>query len=75
MKQRTLKEEIRDNQRHFKYERMLHRIRLRIFEYEESSKLEKAQRVIAKCKAICGPRWEARQKQIQDRHLHRVWDR
>ena len=75
MKQRTLREAIRDNQRHFKYERMLRQIRLRIYEYEDAGKLEKAQRVIAKCKAICGPRWEARQKLIQDRHLHRVWDR
>ena len=75
MKQRTLREAIRDNQRHFKYERMLRQIRLRIFEYEDAGNLEKAQRVIEKCKASCGPRWEARQKRIQDRHLHRVWNR
>lgn len=75
MKQRTLREAIRDNQRHYKYEQMLRQIRLRIFEYEDSGKIEKAQRVVAKIKLICGPRWEARQKRIQDRHLHRVWDR
>jgi len=75
MAQRTLRQAIRDNQRHFKYERMLRRIRLRVFEYEDAGNLEKAQRVIAKIKVICGPRWEARQKRIQDRHLHRVWNR
>ena len=71
---RTLKQAIRDNQRHYKYERMLRRIRLRIFEYEDSGNLEKAQRIITKIKEICGPRWEARAKRLEDRKLHRVWD-
>ena len=75
MKQRTLREAIRDNQRHFKYERVLRRIRLRIFEYEDAGKLDKAQRVIAKCKTICEPRWEKRAKRIQDQQLHRIWNR
>ncbi|MBR9802468.1 hypothetical protein GYB59_12640 [bacterium] len=72
MKQRTLKEAIRDNQRHFKYERMLRRIRLHIFEYEDAGKLDKAHRVIDKIKAICGPRWDARQKRLEEERLSRL---
>ena len=75
MTQRTLQKAIRDNQRHFKYERMLRRIRLRIFDYEDAGKLEKAHRIIAKIKVICGPRWEARAKRRQDEMLHRIWNR
>lgn len=71
---RTLKHAIRDNRRHYKYERILRQIRLRIFDYEEQDKLEKAQRVIAKIKVICGPRWRARAKRLEDRKLHRIWD-
>lgn len=74
MRQKTLRKAIRDNRRHFKYERMLRRIRLRIFEYEDSGNLEKAHRVIASIKVICGPRWSARTKRLEDRKLHRVWD-
>ncbi|MAX37655.1 MAG: hypothetical protein CME33_13945 [Gimesia sp.] len=75
MKQRTLREAIRDNQRHFKYERILRQIRLRIFDYEDDGNLEKAQRIIARIKVICGPRWMARAKRLEDRKLHRIWDR
>lgn len=71
---KTLKHAIQDNQRHYKYERMLRRIRLRIFDYEDACNLEKAQRIIANIKVICGPRWEARVKRLEDRNLHRVWD-
>ena len=69
MKQRTLKQAIRDNRRHYKYEKVLRRVRLRIFEYEYAGKLEKAQRVIAKCKQICGPRWERRAKRLEEKRL------
>jgi len=75
MNHRSLKQAVRDNRRHFKYERLLRRIRLRIFEYEDAGKLNKAKRIIAKCKSICGPRWKARQKRIQDRHALRLWER
>ncbi|HBN74927.1 MAG TPA: hypothetical protein DD473_03715 [Planctomycetaceae bacterium] len=75
MKQRTLQKAIRDNQRHYKYERMLRRIRLRIFEYEDAGNLVKTQRVITKIKVICGPRWEKRTKRQQDNILHRIWNR
>ena len=72
---RSLKQAIRDNRRHYKYERMLRRIRLSIFEYEDQGKLEKAQRIIAKCKAICGPRWEQRVKRLADKHAERLLNR
>ncbi|OYW23720.1 MAG: hypothetical protein B7Z55_03255 [Planctomycetales bacterium 12-60-4] len=69
MKQRTLREAIQDNQRHYKYERMLRRLRLRIFEYEDAGKLGKAHRVIDKIKAICGQRWEKRAKRQEEKRL------
>lgn len=72
MAQRTLRQAIRDNQRHYKYERMLRRIRLCIFEYEDAGKLEKAHRVIAKIKVICGPRWDARKKRLEEERLSRL---
>ena len=75
MTQRSLKQAVRDNQRHYKYERILRRIRLNIFEYEDAGKLEKAQRIIAQIKAICGPRWEKRAKRRVDEMPHRIWDR
>lgn len=75
MKQRTLREAIRDNRRHHKYERMLRRIRLRFFEYEDAGNLKKAQRIIARIKVICGPRWRVRAKRLEDQKLHRIWDR
>ncbi|QDU94067.1 hypothetical protein [Lignipirellula cremea] len=74
MAKRNLKQAIRDNQRHYKYERLLRRLRLNIFEFEDAGKREKAQRVIARCKAICEPHWESRAKRIQDRQLHRIWN-
>ena len=43
-----------------KYERMLRRIRLRVFGYEDAGKLDKAERVIARIKVICGPAWDKR---------------
>jgi hypothetical protein len=54
---KPLKRAIRDNQRFHKYERLLPRIRLRIFDYEDMGKLGKARRIIARIKAICGPTW------------------
>lgn len=62
---KTLKKAIRDNRRHYKYERMLRRIRLNIFVYEEQGKLEKAHRIITKCKVICGPRGNRERSDIK----------
>lgn len=68
----SLKRKIRENQRFHKYERMLRRIRLRIFDYEDARKLDKAHRVIAKIKVTCGPWWERRAKRIEEERLSRL---
>ena len=52
---KSLKQAIWDNRRFHKYERLLRRIRLRIFDYEDQGNLDKAQRIIERIKAICGP--------------------
>ncbi len=69
---KSLQRKIQENQRFHKYERMLRRIRLRIFEYEDAGQLDKAHRVIAKIKVICGPMWERRAKRIQEERLSRL---
>ncbi len=68
----SLKRKIRDNQRFHKYERMLRQIRLRIFDYEDQGKLDKAHRVIKRIKLICGPWWELRAKRIEEQQLSRL---
>ena len=71
---KSLRRAIRDNQRFCKYERMLRRIRLRVFGYEDAGKLDKAERVIARIKVICGPAWEKRAKRQENRMLeHLRW--
>lgn len=69
---KSLQRKIRENQRFHKYERILRRIRLRIFEYEDAGKLDKAHRVIAKIKVICGPTWERRAKRLEEERLSRL---
>jgi hypothetical protein len=69
---KSLRQAIRDNQRFCKYEKLLRRIRLRIFNYEDQGKLEKAQRVIARIKAICGRTWEKRARRQENRMLDRL---
>lgn len=69
---KLLKRANRDNQRFCKYERMLRRVRLRVFEYENAGKLEKAHRIIARIKVICGPTWEKRAKRQEDTMLNRL---
>lgn len=68
----TLKRKIVANQRFHKYERTLRRIRLRIFEYEDAGKLDKAHRIIEKIKALCSPWWTRRAGRIADRHSQRL---
>lgn len=68
---KSLRQAIRDNQRFCKYEAMLRRIRLRIFEYEDQGKLDKAQRVIERIKVICGPWWTKRAKRLENEMLER----
>jgi hypothetical protein len=69
---KSLKQAIRDNQRFHKSERLLRHVRLRIFEYEDAGKLEKAQRVIERIKVICGPMWEKRAKRQGEKMLDRL---
>lgn len=69
---KSLRQAIRDNQRFHKYEKLLRRIRLRTFEYEDQGRLEKADRIIARIKTICGPMWEKRAKRLEDRMLERL---
>ena len=69
---KSLKQAIRDNRRFHKYEKLLRRIRLCIFDYEDSGKLEKAQRVIERIKRICGPTWEKRARRQENRMLDRL---
>jgi hypothetical protein len=51
---------------------MLRRIRLRIFDYEHAGNLDKAQRIIERIKAICGPWWEKRAKRLENKMLERL---
>jgi hypothetical protein len=69
---KSLKRAIRDNQRFHKYERLLRHIRLRIFDYEDQGKMEKAHRIITRIKTICGPTWRKRAKRLEDRSLERL---
>ena len=57
------------NARWDKYERVLRRVRLKVFDYEDAGKLDKAHRVIAKCKAILMPRWQARHDTVMAARL------
>ena len=50
-------------------ERVLRQIRLRIFDYEDAGKLDKANRVMKVCKRILEPRWRARRAAVEDRKL------
>lgn len=69
---KSLRRAIRDNRRFHKYEAMLRRIRLRIFEYEDQGKLDRVERIIARIKAICGPWWEKRAKRLENKMLERL---
>lgn len=61
----ALQRRIRENRRFHKYVRLMRRIRLRIFEYEDQGTLEQAQRVIERIKLIWGPRWERRARRLE----------
>ena len=68
---KSLKRAIWENRRFHKYEAMLRRIRLRIFDYEDAGRLEQAHKVIERIKAICGPWWEKRAKRLENKMLER----
>ena len=69
---KSLRQAIWENRRFHKYERLHRQIRLRISEYEDAGKLDKAERVIARIKTICGPTWRKRAKRLEDRSLERL---
>ena len=69
---KSLRQAIRDNRRFHKYERLLRQIRLRIFDYEDAGRLDKAQQIIDRIKAICGPTWEKRAKRLENKMLERL---
>ena len=68
---KSLRQAVRDNRRFHKYERLLRRIRLHVFDYEDLGTSDKAQKVIARIKAICGPRWEKRARRLENKMLER----
>ncbi|TXH48619.1 MAG: hypothetical protein E6Q97_24395 [Desulfurellales bacterium] len=59
------------------YERILRRVRQRVFAYEEAGRGAQAARVIRAIKARCMPYWEARaaarRRQYEDRVM-RTWE-
>jgi hypothetical protein len=69
---KSLKQAIKDNRRFHKYEKLLRHIRLRIFDYEDAGKLEKANRIIDKIKIICQPWWDKRAKRQEEKILARL---
>jgi len=69
---KSLRHAIWENRRFHKYERLLRRIRLRIFDYEDQGNLNKAQRIIARIKVICGPWWTKRAKRLENKMLERL---
>lgn len=55
--------------RYRRAERTLHLVRLRIFDYEEMGKGDKAAKVIATCQRILAPLWRCQRQAAQDRKL------
>jgi hypothetical protein len=66
---RKIAEKRRKDARYKAAEALLRRIRLRIFDYEDAGKLEKAQRIMTRCQAILAPLWAAQRKAAEDRKL------
>ena len=69
---KSLKQAIRDNRRFHKYERMLRRIRLCVFDYEDSGRLDQAERIITRIKVICGPTWRKRATRLENEMLNHL---
>jgi len=72
---KTLAEQLHEHRQCVKYERVLRRLRQRIFEYEDTGPAiyAKARRLMALCKDRCRPQWARRQKIQENRHAERVW--
>lgn len=73
---KSLAEKIKENRtreaRRDKAERILRAVRVRIFDYEDEGREEKARQIIARCKAILRPRWEARAANVKRRMDERM---
>jgi hypothetical protein len=64
-------------ERRDKAERLLRRIRLRVFDYEDQGKYDKAARIMEKLKAILRPRWEAHaeaRRKAKTDAMMRTWE-
>jgi hypothetical protein len=55
-----------------KYERILRRLRQRIFDYDDAGKGDKASHLIVRCQTILAPFHEARRRNLQAAKLERT---
>lgn len=62
----------RKDARYKRAERVLRQVRLRVFDYEDAGKYDKAAKVIATCQRILSPLWQAQRAAAQDRKLQRT---
>lgn len=59
------------------YERILRRVRQRVFQYDDAGRGDQAQRVIRAIKARCMPYWDERaheQRRARTDELMRLWE-
>ena len=54
----SLEQTIKQHRRCRRYEKIIRQLRLRIFDYEDAGKGEKADRILRKAKKICKPQWD-----------------
>jgi len=50
-------------ERYRKADRILRAVRLKIFDYEDAGKQDKAERLIARCKRLLTPLWDAQYRE------------
>lgn len=62
----------RRDARYKRAEQVLRQVRLRVFDYEDAGKQDKAAKVIRTCQRILGPLWRAQRAAAQDRRLQRT---
>ena len=70
----TLEKKLVAHQRCRRWERVLRKIRQRIFDYEDESpeKYAKARRIMQKCKDRCAEQWERERRKREDDKLQRT---
>jgi hypothetical protein len=68
---KTLEQSIQANRvrvaRYKRAEYVLRQVRLRVFDYEDAGKADKADRVIKTCRRILAPLWEARSRNSENK--------